>query len=73
MDSICCIFTVPALWGLNIRHICWEHFNFNVNLGVKFRDIGRKWAARYCDYIITLTTRDKELWENGIIKLMLDW
>lgn len=69
VDSICCIFTVPALWGLNIKHICWEHFNFNVNLGVKFRDIGRKWAARYCDYIITLTTRDKELWENGIIKI----
>lgn len=66
VDSISCIFTVPALFGLNIKHICWEHFNFNVNLGVKYRDIGRKWAAKYCDYVVTLTKRDKELWEQGI-------
>lgn len=67
VDSISCIFTVPALFGLNnINHICWEHFNFNANLGVKLRDIGRKWAAKYCNYIITLTKRDKNLWENGL-------
>lgn len=69
VDSISCVFTVPALFGLNIKHICWEHFNFNVNLGVKYRDIGRKWAARYCDYVVTLTKRDKELWENGLKKI----
>src|SRR5690606_5894407 len=56
----------PALFGLRVKHICWEHFNFNVNLGVKYRDVGRKWAAKYCDYVVTLTKRDKELWEQGI-------
>lgn len=66
VDSISCVFTVPALFGLKIKHICWEHFNFNVNLGVKYRDIGRRWAAKYCDYVITLTKRDKELWEQGL-------
>ena len=66
VDSISCIFTVPALIGLNIKHICWEHFNFNVNLGVKYRDIGRKWAAKCCDKIVVLTNRDKELWLEGI-------
>lgn len=66
VDSISCIFTVPACIGLNINHICWEHFNFNVNLGVRYRNIGRKWAARYCDYVVTLTKRDKELWEHGL-------
>lgn len=66
VDSISCVFTVPALFGLKVKHICWEHFNFNVNLGVKHRDIGRKWAAKYCDYVVTLTKRDKELWEQGI-------
>lgn len=65
VDSISCVFTVPALFGLKIKHICWEHFNFNVNLGVKLRNLGRKWAAKYCDYVVTLTNRDKELWENG--------
>lgn len=65
VDSISGIFTVPALFGLKVKHICWEHFNFNVNLGVKYRDIGRRWAAKYCDYVVTLTKRDKELWEQG--------
>lgn len=66
VESISCIFTIPALYGSNIKHICWEHFNFNVNLGVKYRDIGRKWAAKYCDYVVTLTKRDKSLWEKGL-------
>lgn len=66
VDSILCVFTVPALIGLTIKHICWEHFNFNANLGVKLRDIGRKLAARHCDYVITLTKRDKELWEHNL-------
>lgn len=66
VDSISCMFTVPALYGLQVNHICWEHFNFNVNLKTKSRDIGRKWAAKYCDYIVTLTKRDKELWQQGL-------
>lgn len=66
VDSISCVFTVPALMGLRIQHICWEHFNFNVDLGVSFRRLGRKWAAKYCDVIVTLTKRDKELWEAGL-------
>ena len=66
VDSILCVFTVPALIGLTIKHICWEHFNFNANLGVKLRDIGRKLAARHCDYVITLTKRDKDLWEHNL-------
>lgn len=66
VDSILCVFTVPALYRLNVKHICWEHFNFKVNLGVSYRDIGRKWASKYCDYVVTLTKRDKGLWENSI-------
>lgn len=66
VDSISCMFTVPALYSLKVKHICWEHFNFNVNLKVKLRDLGRKWASKYCDYIVTLTKRDKELWEQGL-------
>ena len=41
VDSISCVFTVPACLGLKINHICWEHFNFKVNLGTRFRDLGR--------------------------------
>lgn len=66
VDSISCVFTVPALYGVKINHICWEHFNFNVDLGIVYRRIGRKWAAKHCDYVVTLTSRDKELWQNGL-------
>lgn len=69
VDSISCIFTVPALFGLKVNHICWEHFNFKNNNEVKFRDYGRKLAAKYCDYVVTLTKRDKELWEKGLKKI----
>lgn len=66
VDSISCVFTVPALFGLGVKHICWEHFNFNVDLGVKYRNWGRFLAAKYCDHVVTLTNRDRELWVKGI-------
>ncbi|TXJ09044.1 MAG: glycosyltransferase family 4 protein [Acinetobacter sp.] len=69
VDSISCVFTVPALFGLKIKHICWEHFNFNVDLGVSYRRLGRKWAAQYCDNVVTLTQRDKQLWQQGLKKI----
>lgn len=63
VDSISCVFTVPACIGLKLQHICWEHFNLNVNLGSKFRDLGRWMAAKFCNQIITLTERDKGFWD----------
>ncbi|MFT4019918.1 MAG: glycosyltransferase family 4 protein [Acinetobacter sp.] len=66
VDSISCIFTVPALFGLNVHHICWEHFNFEIDLGVALRRVGRRWAARYADVVVTLTQRDRQLWLQGI-------
>lgn len=62
VDSISCVFTVPALLGLGIKHICWEHFNLKVNLGSRFRDLGRWMASKWCDHIVTLTERDKRFW-----------
>lgn len=62
VDSISCVFTVPALIGLGIKHICWEHFNLKVNLNSRFRDLGRWMAAKWCDHIVTLTERDKGFW-----------
>lgn len=62
VDSISCVFTVPACFGLNINHICWEHFNFKVNLGSRFRNLGRWMAAKWCSRIVTLTERDKSFW-----------
>lgn len=64
VDSISCVFTVPACMGIKTRHICWEHFNLKVNLGSSFRSLGRWMAARWCDKIVTLTERDKQFWED---------
>ncbi|MCF9034808.1 glycosyltransferase family 4 protein [Acinetobacter nectaris] len=72
VDSILCVFSVPALSFLKVKHICWEHFNFNVDLGVKMRSIGRKLAAQYCTTIVTLTNKDKQLWEKGISNIKAD-
>lgn len=69
VDSISCIFTVPALIGLNINHICWEHFHFKNDNGVKYRVWGRKLAARYCNHIVTLTNKDLEFWKKGLEKV----
>lgn len=69
VDSIACIFTIPALLGLQVKHICWEHFNFRHDNGKKARGFARQLAARYCDNIITLTETDKLFWQEGIKKI----
>lgn len=57
--------SIPSLLGLKTRHICWEHFNFNNDNGVKNRKLARHLAAKHCNDIVTLTERDKEFWING--------
>ena len=62
VESMLVLFTLPAITGLPVKHICWEHFNFNNDLGKKGRRVARQLAARYCDSVVTLTERDKEYW-----------
>lgn len=69
VDSISCIFTIPALLGLNLNHICWEHFNFLNNNNRKLRDIGRKLAVLFCSKVVTLTQKDMMLWKTHLKKI----
>jgi|26BtaG_2_1085354.scaffolds.fasta_scaffold02219_6 glycosyltransferase involved in cell wall biosynthesis len=62
VDTVSVQFTLPATLGLRVKHIGWEHFNFEANQGLSRRSIARHLAAQYCDSIITLTERDKECW-----------
>lgn len=62
VESMLTLYTLPAGVGLNLRHICWEHFNYKVDLGKSSRRLARKLAARFYDDVITLTERDKQLW-----------
>lgn len=65
VETMSVLFTLPAVSGLSVKHICWEHFNFNFDLGKKGRGIARHLAARYCDSVVTLTERDKHYWLEG--------
>ncbi len=62
VDSMLALYALPAVVGLNIRHICWEHFNYNVDLGNTSRRLARKLAAYFANDVITLTERDKQFW-----------
>tara|TARA_R110000787_G_scaffold58025_12_gene132260 strand:- start:5002 stop:6069 length:1068 start_codon:yes stop_codon:yes gene_type:complete len=65
VETMSVLFTLPATLGLPVKHICWEHFNFNNDLGKSGRRIARQLAARCCDSVVTLTERDKEYWLKG--------
>ena len=65
VETMSVLFTLPAIQGLAIKHICWEHFNFNNDLGKVGRRLARQLAARYCDTVVTLTNRDKRYWLEG--------
>jgi len=65
VESMSILFTLPATLGLPVKHICWEHFNFNNDLGKNGRRLARQLAARYCDAVVTLTERDKNYWLKG--------
>lgn len=66
VESMLSIYSIPALMNLNINHVCWEHFNYTINLNKKLRNFSRILAARFCDSIITLTNQDKELWLSNL-------
>lgn len=58
VDMILCLYSIPMKLFYNIKNIGWEHFNFKVNNGTKNRDIARRIAAKYSDYIVVLTKAD---------------
>ncbi|NOI36779.1 glycosyltransferase family 4 protein [Vibrio cyclitrophicus] len=62
VESILSLYSIASTFSLPVRNICWEHFNYNVDLGLKSRRIARHLAAIFCDDIVLLTERDKELW-----------
>lgn len=51
---------------LRIKHIVWEKFNYNANLGLKIRNYTRRLAMKYADKIVVLTKKDKECYEQNI-------
>ncbi len=62
VESILAAYALPAVIGMGVRHICWEHLNYKNDLDRSVRKIARHLAAIFADDVITLTRRDKEVW-----------
>lgn len=62
VESMISLYALPAVIGLRVQHICWEHFNYKVDLGKFGRRLARKLSAFFADDIVTLTERDKQFW-----------
>ncbi|HBN7149550.1 TPA: hypothetical protein L3390_004067, partial [Escherichia coli] len=41
VDSLLSVYSIPASMGLKTYHITWEQFNFDINLGMRLRDVSR--------------------------------
>ncbi len=61
--SALCIYTLLLKKKFHYKNITWEHFNFTVNSGMN--KLGRKYAARKSDYIVTLTEQDKSFYTDA--------
>lgn len=64
IDTILSVFSIPALALTSTKHIAWEHFTINQNLGVRYRDWGRKLATKFSDAIVVLTKKDQQNFES---------
>ncbi|WP_080294475.1 glycosyltransferase family 4 protein [Burkholderia latens] len=67
VESTLCLYAIPAALGLPVRVICWEHFNFSMNGGRRKRTVARYLAALLADDVVTLTERDKAVWQKKTI------
>ncbi|MHA4736808.1 glycosyltransferase family 4 protein [Dyadobacter sp. MSC1_007] len=65
VESNMAIHSVPPLAFTGVRHVVWEHFNFNVSLGIASRSLARQLSLSFADRIVTLTARDMQFWKQG--------
>lgn len=65
VDSILRIFTLLAVYRLNVKIVTWEHFNFYLP-NLKKRILAHKLAAKFSDCIITLTEEDMEYYKKEV-------
>ncbi|MBF0784791.1 glycosyltransferase family 4 protein [Muribacter muris] len=65
VESMLSLFSLPSIIGLQVKHITWEHFNYNVDLGKKARRFSRHLSRLLSDNIVTLTEKDKQIWQKN--------
>jgi len=66
VDTILSLYSIPAKFGLDIKHLSWEHFNYRSDFRMPTRKLARYLAAKYANAVVTLTKRDKGYWQEAI-------
>lgn len=65
MDTVLDAFSVPAIFGTDVKLIAWEHFHFDADMGTVFRVPFRKLFTRRADLIVTLTQEDRDRYQRA--------
>lgn len=66
VDTMLAWFTWPAVLGLPVRQIAWEHCNFDEDLGRRSRRVARRLAASRFAAVVVLTERDRARWIEAL-------
>lgn len=66
IDIVLDALSLPATIGLNVRVFSWEHFHYYFEHNILYRRIIAWFSARFSDYMITLTERDKNNYQKKL-------
>lgn len=67
VDSLLSIYSLPASFSYNVKNICWEQFNFKIDLNRYLRKMARQLSGILSDRIVVLSEKDKTFWDNGLV------
>lgn len=65
IDTVLDAYSVPAVRGMGVKLVAWEHFNFYETMGTKIRMPIRRHFTRKADAVVTLTQEDKEYYTQA--------
>lgn len=60
VDLVLDILSLPAVAGLSVKVISWEHFNYFFERNIGYRRAVLGLSVIFSDYIVTLTERDRQ-------------
>ncbi|OHV09333.1 glycosyltransferase [Kushneria phosphatilytica] len=64
IETMLTLLVSPAVRGLGIAHVNWEHYNFTASSDSMLRPVARYVAAWTATAVVTLTEADTRMWQN---------
>lgn len=64
IDIVLDALSLPAVVGLNVKVISWEHFHCYFEQSILYRKLISRLSVRFTDYMVTLTERDKQNYQK---------